>query len=348
MASLWACFWAVSSTLCPRNEMAMANYQVQPGDTPSSIAQMFTGNVSRASELIAYNPHKRRVITQNGSTFYTLRVGEMLALPPVWTVAQWAPWAAGGTFPVGCSTCAKTPAFFPTAGLSAVSPGSQAPVTTPISAQHQLYPFPVGCSTCISPAPPASAFPAMGIKKRSTTARTQASFGGVPEMLAGLPYGSGQLGILGDLTDATLQTAAGNLFALFASSGTDQQVHSEVSDFQSAYNAAGGTPAIQVDGQYGPCTQQALQATVNVGPNQPPQQAPTSAFPGVCSNGTYVPPPGSPPPPPPGPPAPTPAAPAATTTSSSAMPWVIAGLVVVGGAAALAYASRKRSASRRR
>lgn len=99
------------------------------------------------------------------------------------------------------------------------------------------------------------------------------------------------LGIgLGALTDSAVQTAAQALQSYLSSNGSVTTSFQECTDFQNAYNAAGGQ--IEVDGKYGPCCQQALQAVWDAavaGGSGAAQQAPTTGFGGSCSNGQYVP-----------------------------------------------------------
>jgi hypothetical protein len=97
---------------------------------------------------------------------------------------------------------------------------------------------------------------------------------------------------LGDLTNnPPLDAAASALGSALQGGATTSTMNGICSAFQSAYNAAGGSPAIQVDDYYGPCTQAALQAYYNAavsGGSGAAQQAPASAFGGTCNNGTYV------------------------------------------------------------
>lgn len=66
------------------------NVQVLPGDSPASIAQRLTGDPRRATELVLANPQKRRMAVPGGTTFETLRVGEVLATPWGWGVRSLA------------------------------------------------------------------------------------------------------------------------------------------------------------------------------------------------------------------------------------------------------------------
>lgn len=98
---------------------------------------------------------------------------------------------------------------------------------------------------------------------------------------------------LGDLSNSPALDAAASALgdALQTNGATTSTMGGVCSAFQSAYNAAGGSPQIQVDDYYGPCTQAALQAYYNAavsGGSGPAQQAPASAFGGTCNNGTYT------------------------------------------------------------
>lgn len=176
-----------------------------------------------------------------------------------------------------------------------------------------------------------------------------------PDEQLGPEYGRptyARWGLVGDLTDPTLAPAAQAVMDLFASTPPDQNVHAEVSAFQTAYNAQAPSvnqPTITVDGQYGPCTMVALQNVLNAEAGSgPPQQAPNTAFPGQCQNGVYVPPPGvaqpqpatplSPPVPPPATP---PAATPSTTGGGSATLFLVLGGLVAVGAAVAGIASHK-------
>jgi hypothetical protein len=79
--------------------------------------------------------------------------------------------------------------------------------------------------------------------------------------VAGLPTRVG----MGDLNvnDTQLGVTASALMSNLNSAGCQQAFSQPVSDFQSAYNAAGGTPALTVDGLYGALTQAALQQAIN-------------------------------------------------------------------------------------
>lgn len=77
------------------------------------------------------------------------------------------------------------------------------------------------------------------------------------------------------LSDDAVQQAGGALLQHLQSAGCSPSADPTVSAFQSAYNAAGGSPALAVDGLYGALTQAGLQAVLNAGVNQPPQAAPS-------------------------------------------------------------------------
>lgn len=85
------------------------------------------------------------------------------------------------------------------------------------------------------------------------------------------------------LTDSAVQQAGGSLLQELQSSGCNPNGSVTVGNFQTAFNQAGGTPTLKVDNLYGPKTQAGLQAVLNVGVNQPPQQAPAGC---VGSNGS--------------------------------------------------------------
>jgi hypothetical protein len=170
---------------------------------------------------------------------------------------------------------------------------------------------------------------------------------------------------LGALADPDVQAAASALMDYLQTNGCTQNSFAECSTFQSAANSAGLTPPIKVDGKYGPCTQEALQAVINAGwaatgNSGPPQLAPASCFPGTCVGGKYVPPSGgggglqppSPSPPQPSPPqhsfppSPPPTQQqATTTTSSNNTALIVVGVVAVaaiGGAALYLRSAKKR------
>lgn len=108
-----------------------------------------------------------------------------------------------------------------------------------------------------------------------------------------MPTGVGGVG-LGDLTDSGLQSLAQTLQSYLTTNGSVTTSFSQCSDFQTAYNgqaSSANVATIAVDGQYGPCTQQALQNVWNTavsGGSGPAQQAPQTGFGGTCDNGSYV------------------------------------------------------------
>jgi len=63
---------------------------------------------------------------------------------------------------------------------------------------------------------------------------------------------------LGDLNDSNLQSAANTLFSDVSSNGCQQTADDSVSSFQQAWNDAGMTPQLTVDGLYGANTANAL------------------------------------------------------------------------------------------
>jgi nucleoid-associated protein YgaU len=67
---------------------APARYVVQPGDSPTLIAERLGRDGKRWPELVAANPNKP--LTSDG-TFASLRPGETLQLPPSWAVAEAPP-----------------------------------------------------------------------------------------------------------------------------------------------------------------------------------------------------------------------------------------------------------------
>lgn len=97
---------------------------------------------------------------------------------------------------------------------------------------------------------------------------------------------------MGALSDDAVQAAAGALMTELSSSGCQQGYDATVAAFQTAFVAAGGTlpndsnGGSGVDGLYGANTQAALQAVMNAGPNQPPQQAPAGCVSAAAGGGT--------------------------------------------------------------
>jgi hypothetical protein len=101
---------------------------------------------------------------------------------------------------------------------------------------------------------------------------------------------------------------------------------SECVDFQTAWNAAGGTPSLVVDGLYGTNTASALNDALLNGTNQPPQ-----ATPAACTFPTPVTPaPTTPVTPPP-----------ASTSTTNWTPWIIGGVVAAGALGGL-YMYKKK------
>jgi hypothetical protein len=350
------------------------NYRVQPGDTPGTIAQRFTGDATRAPELIAYNPFKRRVITQNGVTFYALRVGEMLNMPPTWQVA-WGncPWPSQWVWDYStqawvCSGGKPSDLPFPVAGQPMTLKGMPYGVgKLAMLGQNVNVPGPItaGQSTVISatgladgdinwtsslgatidPNPSTSSSGSTSINYTSSGAGTDtltatdsngtSASAQVAVVAVAPPPPPGTTNPA--LTDPSVVAAATamNQVADFTSSAACGPVQT----FQSAWNAAGGSPTLSVDGGYGPNTAaaNAQVAAANGGGNV--LAALTSGFP---SCGV------SPPSPVPVPPMPVPVAPPVappSTSSTNVWPWVIAGVVVAGGAVALAMASKKKRAA---
>jgi hypothetical protein len=64
------------------------------------------------------------------------------------------------------------------------------------------------------------------------------------------------------LTDSGLQSAASFLLSDLKSNGCQAVAKTSVSDFQSAFNTAGGSPRLAVDGLYGPKSSAALQSVI--------------------------------------------------------------------------------------
>jgi hypothetical protein len=67
----------------------MATYLVRVGDSPASIAARLAGCPKCAGDLVAANPHKKRVRYPNGFvTFESLAAGERLNVPGKWTSGE--------------------------------------------------------------------------------------------------------------------------------------------------------------------------------------------------------------------------------------------------------------------
>lgn len=151
------------------------------------------------------------------------------------------------------------------------------------------------------------------------------------------PAGLGRPAGFGALSDAGVQAAAGALLSDLQSSGCTQGVDPTVLAFQQAYIAAGGSlpndsdGSTGADGLYGANTQNALQAVLNAGPNQPPQAAPAGCV-GVApasggGGGTT--------------PAVVPATTASSSSGMSSTTWLLIGAGVLG-AGIIGYAVYKK------
>jgi len=162
----------------------------------------------------------------------------------------------------------------------------------------------------------------------------------------------GEPSTIGDLTDATLQSAAAALVQYLQGKGCTASAFTECGTFQTAFNAqapAASLPTIATDQQYGPCTQQALQAVLNAAPaaggGGPTQQAPTSCIAGTCASGQFVAPASSTSTPATGVTSAQAGTALATTTaaaapsSSSGVLWFVLGGLVLAGAAVAGIAS---------
>ena len=118
--------------------------------------------------------------------------------------------------------------------------------------------------------------------------------------------------------------------ALYSALGTSVSPESNptVAAFQRAYNAAGFTPALLVDGEYGPLTSAALQSTLNLSADSPTLTAPPGFEYGTgtrVSDATIT-------------------VPTTTITgsASSPWPWILGGGAAVVVAVAVARAMKKR------
>jgi hypothetical protein len=133
----------------------------------------------------------------------------------------------------------------------------------------------------------------------------------------------------------SVQNAADAVNSYFQSNPCTQASLAVVSAFQQEWNSPSdgsspGSPQIAVDGQFGPCTAQAMVAAYG--------SAPASCFPGTCQGGQYV----APANPNPAPPAPVPPAPAATTGGMPTwLRWLLIVLVAGGVVAASVWLYRK-------
>jgi hypothetical protein len=137
-------------------------------------------------------------------------------------------------------------------------------------------------------------------------------------MLSGVPAG------VGALSDDAVQSAAGSLLTELQSSGCQPGFSATVQAFQTAYIAAGGNlpndsdGSSGADGLYGNNTQAALQAVLNAGPNQPPQQAPAGCVGTAGGGGGNV------------VPMPEQTITGTVPSSSSNMKWILIGAGVLG------------------
>lgn len=59
-------------------------YTVQEGDSPQKIAEKFTANPNRVSDLLAANSEKELISLNGIPTFASIRVGEQLRVPQSW------------------------------------------------------------------------------------------------------------------------------------------------------------------------------------------------------------------------------------------------------------------------
>lgn len=330
------------------------NYRVQPGDTPAIIAQRFTGDGARAPELIAYNPYKKRVVTQNGITFYALRVGEMLNLPPTWRVTwgncpwpnQWVWNAATATW--ACSSGAAALAGLPmgvTRGgaglgltLTSIDDGSstlanaQSELQTALSSLSDLSGGTGDAGTVLS-----NFKQAVNDFANAATTASSAANSAQQAVVTASPQGQNDPTALS--ISQMYSAIQGNLTAIT----TDYNTISGISDPIANDPTAAANDA---QSQAQQAVSQAQSAIGAASAFNPPAPTPTPGPPAPApppGPPAPAPPPGPPIPPPPGPPAPP--GPAAPTTSTNIWPWVIAGVVVAGGAVALAMASKKKRAA---
>jgi hypothetical protein len=87
-------------------------------------------------------------------------------------------------------------------------------------------------------------------------------FNGQRRFIAAVPRRG--LGAL-NTADPTLETATNALLTELNTNGCQQKVVQPVSDFQTAWNNAGGAPTINADGFYGATTAAALQSAIDSG-----------------------------------------------------------------------------------
>jgi len=133
------------------------------------------------------------------------------------------------------------------------------------------------------------------------------------------------------LSASGLQSAASFLYGDLTDNGCQDVAKTSVSDFQAAYNAAGGSPALAVDGRYSPKTSAALQATINANDGNAALAGQT-APPGCVSQGGGGGGGGSNPP-------------VVVSSGSSGvgpLPYIAVGVIVAGALAAYTYSKRKK------
>lgn len=340
------------------------NYPVQVGDTPASIAMALTGDPARAMELIAANPYKPRVVWNGMATFRELRAGEMLALPPYWgQVPRGAPVVpAAGYAPFARTKQTATVAGEPgtvgrpgdgTLGQAVNVPGSitagQATVISGTGFADGDVNWTSSLGATIDPNPSTSAngstainytAPAAGTDTLTATDSAGTSASAQVTVVSASPNPPSPGGGNPALTSAAVLAAAAAMNQV--PDFTSPAACGPVKAFQSAWNAAGGTPTLTVDGGYGTETAaaNAQVAAANGGGNVPAGL--TTGFPSCGAA-----PPPTPPMPVPMPPSPVPGPPSPPSSSSSALPWIVAGAVVLIGGGAIAYAASRRRAAER-
>jgi hypothetical protein len=278
------------------------NYTVADNDTPARIAHRLTGNPARASELVAANLHKPRVLGLGGvPTFQGLQVGERLNVPQ-----SWAPQGVG----------------------SPQDPWSEA-VKAAIS--DQLYRVQRGPQ-----------YPRAGYGVGAPAGLGQD--GGVPfgdAVNSAVNNAINNNTIIGSGTTAAqgstaVQNAALNLVS-FAGGQTFPCNDPTGSPLVGAFQQLNG--GLQVDGDYGPLTQAALNkvlAQIPSAPGAPPvcTKAVAGGGGGGGGGGGVVTPPGG------GGLVPVNVVTPSGTTSSM-MPLIIGGVVVAGGLATIAYLAHR-------
>jgi hypothetical protein len=132
------------------------------------------------------------------------------------------------------------------------------------------------------------------------------------------------------LTDATLQTNASFLISDLSSNGCQSVAATSVSDFQSSYNAAGGSPALTVDGLYGANTSSALQQVINANAGSNAAFAGETAPAGCVAQGGGGGGGGN-----------VPVVVSTGSSGSGALPYIIGAIVVAGALAAYTYSHKK-------